>query len=260
MSDNPEGGILRFQTVRIMKKFFYPKEKIDELLTDESTIQIQKSQISDFPDNLQPASHTHHTSEIEDFPSTMTPSSHTHRKSEITDFSHTHPTSEISNFPSTMTPSAHTHPKSQISDLSNASSSVDGLMSKEDKSKFDSLSYDSGWVNLTPDSLFKATATLQARRVGPIVEVQGTIQPKSSGYVISSYDNLWDVLSNPLPEQFRPRRTLTFAQKANTKRFFALYIKSDGVMEFGRFSDQSGGGEYEMPASLTLAINATYFV
>lgn len=254
------GSILRYQLVRIMKKFFYHKEKIDELLTDKSTIQIQKSQISDFPSSLQPASHTHTKSEISDFPSTMPPSAHTHTKAQITDFNHSHTKSEISDFPSTMPPSAHTHTKAQITDFpSNASSSADGLMSKEDKATFDSLSYDTGWVNLKQDSDFNATQSLRIRRIGNIVRFEGAIQPKTSGYTMTGYSNLWNVLYDNLPEQFRPSRAIICSQKANTKRFFGLWIHPNGNVEFGRFSDQ-GSGEYEMSANLILYISATYFV
>ncbi|WP_296882095.1 hypothetical protein [uncultured Methanobrevibacter sp.] len=89
--------MIKYQLVRIMKKFFYPKATVDDLLTDKETIEIQKSQITDFPSSLPPAGHTHTTSEITDFPQTMTPTSHTHSKSEITDF------------PTSMTPTSHAH-------------------------------------------------------------------------------------------------------------------------------------------------------
>ena len=89
--------MLRYQLVRIMKKFFYPKATVDDLLTDKETIEIQKSQITDFPSSIPAAAHTHTKSEITDFPQTIPPSSHTHTKSEITDF------------PSTMTPTSHSH-------------------------------------------------------------------------------------------------------------------------------------------------------
>lgn len=70
--------MIRYQLVRIMKKFFYPKETVDTLLTDKESIEIEKSQVVDFPSNLPMASHTHTTSEISNFPTTMTPSSHDH--------------------------------------------------------------------------------------------------------------------------------------------------------------------------------------
>ena len=121
--------MIRHELVRIMKKFFYHKEKIDELLTDKQSIQIQKSQICDFPNNLTPSSHTHTKSDISDFPSSMTPISHTHQKVDVTDFnhthqkvdisdfSHTHSKSQISDFPTSMDPTSHTHSKSEISDF-----------------------------------------------------------------------------------------------------------------------------------------------
>lgn len=259
MPDLP--NTLRYQLVRIMKKFFYHKEKIDELLTDKNTIEIQKSQITDFPTNLQPASHTHTKNEITDFPPTMPPSSHSHSisdvsnlqsslngkantshphtKSDITDFSHNHTVSEITNFPG------------------NATTNTDGLLSHEDKTKLNAITADSGWVNVPLDSLWVNQQTLQARRIGDMVFVQGTVKPKSGGYVISEYSNLWTIAT--LPSQFRPRRMTVSAQKATTKRFYQLVIGSDGSMEIGRFSDQ-GTGEYEMNAQYQLNISATYFV
>ncbi len=50
---------IRHQLVRIMSKFFYPKTNIDTLLTDKTSIRINKSQIDDFPETVQPASHGH---------------------------------------------------------------------------------------------------------------------------------------------------------------------------------------------------------
>ena len=44
--------MIRHELVRILKKFFYHKEKVDELLTDKSSIQIQKSQIVDFQEGI----------------------------------------------------------------------------------------------------------------------------------------------------------------------------------------------------------------
>lgn len=70
--------MIRYQLVRIMKKFFYPKDTVDELLTDKSSIEIQKSQITDFPSSLPMSSHTHFKRDITDFPETMSPSSHDH--------------------------------------------------------------------------------------------------------------------------------------------------------------------------------------
>lgn len=70
--------MIRYQLVRIMKKFFYPKEVVDDLLTDKESIEIQKSQIVDFPASLPMQVHQHTKNEITDFPTTMTPSSHTH--------------------------------------------------------------------------------------------------------------------------------------------------------------------------------------
>jgi len=125
---------IRYQLVRIMKKFFYPKETTDELLTDKSTIEIQKSQITDFPSSMPPTSHTHTKNQISDFAHTHTRNqisdfshthtknqisdfAHTHTRNQISDFSHSHTTNDISNFPETMPPSAHTHTKNQISDF-----------------------------------------------------------------------------------------------------------------------------------------------
>ena len=102
--------MIRHELVRILKKFFYHKEKVDELLTDKHSIQIQKSQISDFPESLTPSSHTHTKSDISDFPSSMTPTNHTHQKVDVTDFNHTHQKEDISDF-------THTHTISQITSL-----------------------------------------------------------------------------------------------------------------------------------------------
>ncbi|MBQ9025316.1 MAG: hypothetical protein IJ104_02900 [Methanobrevibacter sp.] len=87
----------RSQLVRVMKKFFYPKETVDDLLTDKETIEINKNQVKDFPSSIPASAHTHTKSEITDFPTSITPSKHSHTKSEISDF------------PSTMTPSSHNH-------------------------------------------------------------------------------------------------------------------------------------------------------
>lgn len=254
------GNILRYQLVRIMKKFFYPKEKIDEFLTDKSTIQIQKSQITDFPSSLQPASHSHTFDSITGKPTAFPPASHNHSISEVTnlqsslnaksDTGHTHRKSDISDF-------SHTHQISEISDLGNASSNSNGLMSKEDKAKFDNLSYDSGWVNIPIASEFTNKQTLQARRIGRIVFIQGAVAPKSNGYVLTGYDNLWDIAY--LPEQFRPKRTISSTQKSITKKFYTIYVKADGTMEIGRFSDQSGN-DYEIGSSTQLHMTLTYFI
>lgn len=89
--------MIKYQLVRVMKKFFYPKETVDDLLTDKETIEINKNQVKDFPSSIPASAHTHTKSEITDFPTSITPSKHTHTKSEISDF------------PSTMTPSSHNH-------------------------------------------------------------------------------------------------------------------------------------------------------
>ena len=70
--------MIRYQVVRILRKFFYDKPKIDELLTDKESIEIQKSQVVDFPDSLPISSHTHPINEITNFPDTMPPSNHSH--------------------------------------------------------------------------------------------------------------------------------------------------------------------------------------
>ncbi len=138
--------MIRHELVRILKKFFYNKEKIDELLTDKHSIQIQKSQITDFPNSLTPSSHMHTKSDISDFPSSMTPTSHSHQKRDITDFSHTHQKSDISDF-------SHTHNISQISSLQ---SDLDNKMSNPVElttGDIDTL-WDSGfyWINYTNDA------------------------------------------------------------------------------------------------------------
>lgn len=51
--------VLRYQLVRVMKKFFYAKKDIDDLLVDKETIHINKEQVDNFPSSLPPASHGH---------------------------------------------------------------------------------------------------------------------------------------------------------------------------------------------------------
>ncbi len=221
-----EQNPLRYQLVRIMKKFFYHKEKIHELLTDKSTIQINKSQITDFPNSL---------------PIT----SHTHTKSEITDF------------PSTMTPSAHTHPKSQITDLGNATTSNPGLLSSEDKTKLDNMTNDTGWIDVPLNSNWNSSRRLQVRRIGNIVFVEGRVQPKSGGDKLTGLGDTRTIAT--LPTQFCPRRLLDTPQKAGSRVFYALYVQTTGELDIGKFSDQ-GSSNYELNSTLNLDISLMYLV
>ena len=120
------------------------------------------------------ASHTHTQSDVTGLESALSGkanASHTHAQSDVTGLesalsgkanaSHTHTQSDVTGLETALLGKAaasHTHTKSQITDLANATTSADGLMSKDDKTKLDACkkivvcNSESDYISLTKDS------------------------------------------------------------------------------------------------------------
>ncbi len=104
---------------------------------------------------------------------------------------------------------SHTH--------SAATLETDGFLSKQDKAKLDSLSYDSGWQEVTfkPGyTSYGEASSVYIRRKGNVVELIGAW--KTTSKKSASYDR---VSFASIPDEFKPPRavnTLCFGQGKNT--------------------------------------------
>ncbi|ASX98696.1 minor tail protein [Arthrobacter phage Colucci] len=107
--------------------------------------------------------------------------------------SHTHLWADLTDKPATFTPSAHVHSAADLTSgtvpvarLPLATTSAAGAMSSADKTLFDSISEDTGWVNVpltAPWVNYDAGvhATAQVRRIGQDVELKAFLKSGSLG-------------------------------------------------------------------------------
>lgn len=116
----------------------------------------------------------------------------------------------------------HQHPKSSLyAETSHthdtATLETDGFLSKQDKAKLDSLSYNSGWQEVTFKSgyaKYNNSTSVYIRRKGDLVELNGVWKPTSKKN--ASYDH---VPFASIPDELKPTKpvnTICFGQGKNT--------------------------------------------
>ena len=147
---------------------------IEDYLNTHDADMVTEAELSDALLGKAAASHTHAQSEVTGLESALSGkanASHTHAQSDVTGLesalsgkanaSHTHTQSDVTGLETALLGKAaasHTHTKSQITDLANATTSADGLMSKDDKTKLDACkkivvcNSESDYISLTKDS------------------------------------------------------------------------------------------------------------
>ncbi|QEQ94132.1 minor tail protein [Arthrobacter phage Mordred] len=142
--------------------------------------------------------------------------------------SHTHLWADLTDKPATFAPSAHVHSAADLTSgtvpvarLPLATTSANGAMSAADKTLFDSISADTGWVDvpLTAPWVNYDTglhATFQVRRIGQSVEVKAFLKSGSLGTNVGV-----------LPAGFRPVSqrwgTATFQSSIVGSTFSVVY-------------------------------------
>ena len=212
-------------------------------------------------------SHTHTKSEITNF-------THTHSISDVTTLqtvldgkannTHNHSISNITNLQSTLNNKAneeHTHPHEDISFTGsreswqglgsdkNVGQALDYLMSlvelnssalKQDKAKLDSLSYDSGWQEVTFESgyaKYKDSISVYVRRKGDIVELTGVWKPTSKK---SASSNPTPFAS--IPNELKPTKAINIICAGIGKNTYRLTVDTDANLKWSQYGTNTSIG------------------
>ena len=205
-------------------------------------------------------SHTHTKSEITNF-------THTHSISDVTTLqtvldgkannTHNHSISNITNLQSTLNNKAneeHTHPHEDISFTgsreswqglgsdTNVGQALDYLMSlvelnssalKQDKAKLDSLSYDSGWQEVTFKSgysRYNDSSSVYIRRKGDLVELTGIWKPTSKK---SASSNPTPFAS--IPDELKPTKLINVICPGIGKHTYRLTVDTDANLKWSQY-------------------------
>lgn len=132
----------------------------------------------------------------------------------------------------------HQHPKSSLyAETSHthdtATLETDGFLSKQDKAKLDSLSYDSGWQEVTFKSgytRYNNSTSVYIRRKGDLVELTGVWKPTSTKKA-----SLNPVPFASIPSELAPIKSISavcFGQSMNT---YMLIVDTDGSLKWSRY-------------------------
>ena len=212
-------------------------------------------------------SHTHTKSEITNF-------THTHSISDVTTLqtvldgkannTHNHSISNITNLQSTLNNKAneeHTHPHEDISFTgsreswqglgsdTNVGQALDYLMSlvelnssalKQDKAKLDSLSYDSGWQEVTFKSgysRYNDSSSVYIRRKGDLVELTGIWKPTSKK---SASSNPTPFAS--IPDELKPTKLINVICPGIGKHTYRLTVDTDANLKWSQYGTNTNIG------------------
>lgn len=100
---------------------------------------------------------------------------------------------------------------------------------------------DSGWINVELTSSFVQNSNSWAtkpvyRKVGNMVEIQGTISPASNISDTTSETTIFT-----LPEGFRPHQTLWVHQQADNMNVWTMIVRPNGIVSLSRYGITSKG-------------------
>ena len=132
----------------------------------------------------------------------------------------------------------HQHPKSSLyAETSHthdtATLETDGFLSKQDKAKLDSLSYDSGWQEVTFKSgytRYNNSTSVYIRRKGDFVELTGVWKPTSTKSASST-----PVPFASIPKELKPTKavnTICFGKGKNT---YVLTVDGAALLKWSRY-------------------------
>ena len=153
---------------------------------------------------------------------------HTHKKSEITDFTHTHSISDVTTLQTALDGKAntsHTH--------SAATLETDGFLSKQDKAKLDSLSYDSDWQEVTfkPGySRYSDSSSVYIRRKGDLVELVGVWKPTSTKSASSI-----PVAFASIPDELKPTKSRNVICPGQGMNRYVLTVDTNAELKWSRY-------------------------
>ncbi len=123
-----------------------------------------------------------------------------------------------------------------------------------------SLKYDTGWVNLTLTSAFKAynnnsDHNPKYRRIGNMVMVRGCVSPTSSS---NSLGSSTDTVMATLPTDLKPARDIYTICQGSSTCIWLFGIYSNGKLIASRYRD---GASYSTPGtSVWMPFYITYFI
>ena len=189
---------------------------IDTSLSTTSTNAVQNKAITTAINSKADTNHTHSISDVTTLQTTLNGkanTSHTHTTSEITDFTHTHDTATLE---------------------------TDGFLSKQDKAKLDSLSYDSGWQEVTfkPGySRFKESSSVYIRRKGDFVEVTGVWKPTSKKSAASN-----PVAFASIPAELKPTKAINVVCPGTGKHNYRLTVDTDANLKWSQYGTNTNIG------------------
>ncbi len=132
--------------------------------------------------------------------------SHTHAKSEITDFTHTHSTATLE---------------------------TDGFLSMQDKANLDSLSYDSGWQEVTFKSgysRYNNSTSVYIRRKGDFVELNGVWKATSTKTAASN-----PVAFASIPSELKPTKSINVVCPGLGKHTYRLTVDGDANLKWSQY-------------------------
>lgn len=132
--------------------------------------------------------------------------SHTHTKSEITDFTHTHNTATLE---------------------------TDGFLSMQDKANLDSLSYDSGWQEVTfkPGyAKYNNSTSVYIRRKGNFVELTGVWKATSTKSAASN-----PIAFASIPDELKPTKSINVVCSGQGKNTYRLTVETDGNLKWSQY-------------------------
>ena len=188
---------------------------MDTSLSTTSTNAVQNKAIATAVNSKANTTHTHSISDVTTLQTTLNGkanTSHTHTKSEITDFTHTHDTATLE---------------------------TDGFLSKQDKAKLDSLSYDSDWQEVTfkPGyTRYGEASSVYIRRKGNLVELIGvwkTTSKKNASYDYVSFASI--------PDELKPTRTVNTVCFGQGKNTYMLTV-SGNILYWSRYGTDTNIG------------------
>lgn len=110
---------------------------------------------------------------------------------------------------------------------------TDGFLSNQDKAKLDSLSYDSGWQEVTFKSgysRYNDSTSVYIRRKGDLVELSGVWKPTSTK----------SAASNPtafasIPNELKPTKVVNTVCQGQSKNTYMLTVDTDASLRWSRY-------------------------
>lgn len=119
---------------------------------------------------------------------------------------------------------------------------------------------DSGWIEATLGSnfnLYSSSEPVRYRKIGNIVNIVGTVSPKSA--LTINADNRFTIMT--LPDGFRPKQIVSQICQGSTQYIWLLQISAtSGDVRLGRYRMTNASSYTNCPSGAWLPFNVVFEV